>query len=214
LIPRLNAIIDAEAAARGGWTLVALAEAFLAGGATFLQVRAKQLSGQACLAAAATIVARAHARDATVIVNDRADIARLADADGVHIGQGDLPARDVRPIVGDRALVGLSTHTIEQMARAITEPIDYVAIGPVFGSTTKDTGYAAVGLDLVRDAAALARTRGLPLVAIGGITLDRVPDVLRAGADSVAVISDLMAGRDPERRVREYLGIIAATHAL
>jgi thiamine-phosphate pyrophosphorylase len=133
----------------------------------------------------------------------------LSGADGVHVGQDDLSPHDVRAIVGEAALVGLSTHTTDQIDRAVVEPVDYVAIGPVFGTATKQTGYDAIGLDLVRAAAGRAHARGLPLVAIGGITLDRAPAVLRAGADSVAIIGDLVAGGDPERRVREYLGIIA-----
>ena len=102
-------------------------------------------------------------------------------------------------------MVGLSTHSLEQLERALDEPVDYVAIGPVFGTTTKDTGYEAVGIDLVREAARRATARGRPLVAIGGITLDRAAEVVRAGAASVAVISDLVSTGDPEARVRAYL---------
>jgi thiamine-phosphate pyrophosphorylase len=210
--PALNAIVDAEASARAGWDVVRLAAAFLAGGATFLQLRAKGLSGDRFLAAASAIAAQARARGAALVINDRADIARLAHADGVHVGQDDLSPREIRSIVGGDAVVGLSTHTVEQIERAVLEPVTYVAIGPVFGSATKDTGYAAIGLDLVRDAARRAHARGLPLVAIGGITLNRVRDVLDAGADSVAVIGDLLLGGEPQRRVAEYIGIIAAYH--
>jgi len=163
------------------------------------------MGGRDCLAAATAIVARAHAAGAIVIVNDRADIARLAAADGVHVGQDDLPPRDVRKIVGDDMVVGLSTHTVEQIERAVLEPVSYVAIGPVFGSVTKQTGYDAIGLDLVRQAAERAHACGLPLVAIGGITLDIAASVIGAGADSVAVIGDLLVRNDPERRVRQYL---------
>jgi thiamine-phosphate pyrophosphorylase len=111
----------------------------------------------------------------------------------------------VRSLVGPAAVVGLSTHTIEQLARAVDEPVSYVAIGPVFGTTTKVTGHGCVGLEMVREAAPRTRARGLPLVAIGGITLETAPSVIQAGADSVAVIGDLLAGGDPERRVREFL---------
>jgi thiamine-phosphate pyrophosphorylase len=128
------------------------------------------------------------------------------------VGQDDLSPSAVRLIVGADALVGFSTHTERQIDAALREPINYLALGPVFGTATKDTGYAAVGLDRVRyAAAALARkpilTRGTPhgLVAIGGITLERAADVVRAGADSVAVISDLLSTGDPRARVREYL---------
>jgi thiamine-phosphate pyrophosphorylase len=126
-------------------------------------------------------------------------------ASGVHVGQDDVSPRDVRKVVGETATVGLSTHTREQVDRALGEPITYLAIGPVFGTSTKATGYEAIGLDRVAEAARLGRARGLPLVAIGGITLERAPEVLAAGAASVAVISDLLAGGNPEARVREYI---------
>ncbi|HZR24864.1 MAG TPA: thiamine phosphate synthase [Vicinamibacterales bacterium] len=201
----LNAIVDVDAASRAGWQPVALADAYLRGGARFLQLRAKQMSSRDCLATATAIAARTRASGAILIVNDRADIARLAQADGVHVGQDDLSPQDVRSVVGADMIVGLSTHTVEQIDAAVRHPVDYVAVGPVFGTTTKTTGYEAIGLDLVRQAAERAHARGLPLVAIGGITLDRAASVLAAGADSVAVIGDLLTNNDPERRVREYL---------
>ncbi len=205
ILPPLYAIVDAEIAAAAGWTLVDLASACLAGGATLLQVRAKDASSGWLLDTAALIVERAHAAGARVVVNDRADIARLAGADGVHLGQEDLGPKAARSIVGDAALVGLSTHTLDQIDAALAQPVSYLAIGPVFTTATKATGYQAVGLDRVREAAARARTRQLPVVAIGGITLESAPGVIQAGAASVAVIGDLLSGGDPERRVRSYL---------
>jgi thiamine-phosphate pyrophosphorylase len=204
-IPVLNAIIDVDMAARAGWPPVDLAKAFLNGGARFLQLRAKTIGGAALLDTAAAIVELTRASGATLIVNDRADIARLAGADGVHVGQDDLAPSAVRALVGASATVGLSTHTIEQIERAVAEPITYVATGPVFGTTTKDTGYNRIGLEMVRAAAARASARGLPLVAIGGITLQTARSVIDAGAASVAVIGDLLATADPERRTREFL---------
>ena len=201
----LCAIVDVEVAARAGWQALDLARAFIDGGARFLQLRAKVLPAAAFLATATALVQLAHARGASVIVNDRADIARLSGADGVHIGQDDLPPAAVRSLVGDDATVGLSTHTVEQLARALNEPVSYVAIGPVFGTRTKVTGHERVGLDMVREAALRARARGLPLVAIGGITLANASSVIQAGAHSVAVISDLLAEGDPEHRVRAFL---------
>jgi len=204
-VPTLNAIVDLEAAARAGWDAVDLAAAFLRAGARFLQIRAKDAPGAAFLAIATRVVELAHAQNALVIVNDRADMARLSGADGVHVGQDDLSPSDVRRVVGDRAIVGLSTHTIDQMTDAVRQPVSYVAIGPVFGSVTKATGYDAVGLDTVRAAAACAREASLPLVAIGGITLETAASVLQAGATSVAVIGDLLASGDPEARVRAFV---------
>ena len=204
-IPALNAIIDVDAAGRAGWRPVDLANAFLNGGARFLQLRAKTMGGAALLDTAAAIVELTRSCGASLIVNDRADIARLAAADGVHVGQDDLAPSAVRALVGRGAIVGLSTHTIEQMEGAVTEPVSYVAVGPVFGTTTKDTGYSRIGLEMVRAAAARASAHGLPLVAIGGITLQTARSVIDAGAASVAVIGDLLSTGDPERRTHEYL---------
>ena len=151
---------------------------------------------------------------ATVIVNDRADIARLAGASGVHLGQDDLSPARARQVVG-RAAVGLSTHTPPQIDAAILEPIDYVAVGPVYGTVTKDTGFQAVGTDLIRYAAMRARSRdgGFPVVAIGGITLNRAAEAIEAGASSVAVISDLLAGGNPAARVKAFVERLAAAEA-
>jgi len=123
------------------------------------------------------------------------------------VGQDDLPPAQVRNLMGAGAVVGFSTHTSGQIERAAQEPISYIAIGPVFGTRTKDTGYTAVGLAQVTEAA--NRSKGLPVVAIGGITLDSAASVWEAGASSVAVISDLLEGRDPAARVRAYLRMAA-----
>jgi thiamine-phosphate pyrophosphorylase len=187
----------------------ALADAYLAGGARFIQVRAKIASGGALLKLCEAVAERAHTMGATVIVNDRADIARFAQADGVHLGQDDLPPAMARQVLGGEAIVGYSTHTIEQVRAASRLPIDYIAVGPIFGTTSKDTGFSAVGIELVREARAWLSDAGLdtPIVAIGGITLERAASVIAAGATSVAVISDLLSTGDPAARVREYLKI-------
>jgi len=210
----LNAIVDVEVAARAGWTPLDLAAAYLRGGARFLQLRAKQASGAEFLALASHVVELGRASDATVVVNDRADIAQMAGAGGVHVGQDDLSPADVRRIVGEQAIVGLSTHSTDQLEVAVRQPVTYVAIGPVFGSVTKATGYDAVGLDMVRAAAERARLAGLPLVAIGGITLGTARSVLEAGAASVAIIGDLVATGDPESRVRAFLDRMGGTGPL
>jgi thiamine-phosphate pyrophosphorylase len=199
------AIVDSRAAQQIGWTMTDLAAAFLSGGARLLQLRAKDAPGGPLLETAAAIVDRARRTHAQVVVNDRADIARLCGADGVHVGQQDLTPAAVRQIVGPDALVGLSTHTPEELDAALGQPVSYIAVGPVFPTTSKERAEASVGLEGVRRAAATAAAHGLPLVAIGGVTLDTAPDVLRAGAGSVAVIGDLVAGGDPESRVRAYL---------
>ena len=205
----LCAIVDVEAAARAGWRPTDLTRAYLNGGATFLQLRAKSLPGGQFLDIASAAVELAHAAGATLVVNDRADVARLANADGVHVGQDDLSPHQVRTLVGASALVGLSTHTVDQIDRALEQPVSYLAIGPVFGSVTKSTGFDRVGLVMVSEAARRAHARGLPLVAIGGITLSTARQVVDAGASSVAVIGDLLATGDPEKRTREFLQALA-----
>jgi thiamine-phosphate pyrophosphorylase len=214
-LPRLNAILDADAARAAGWSVPDLARACLAGGARFLQVRAKRLSSREYLAICDEVVELSRPHEAIVIVNDRADIARLCGAAGVHVGQEDLPAAAARQVLGEAAMVGLSTHTFEQIGAGLVEPVDYIAVGPLFGTSTKDTGYAAVGLAVVERAASLARSAASavgagarPIVGIGGITLARARSVIEAGAASVAVISDLLATGDPESRVREFLHVL------
>jgi thiamine-phosphate pyrophosphorylase len=200
-LPRLYAIVDVSAAERAGWRAADLARAYLEGGSRLIQIRSKALAGQAFYTLASTIVSVARDYDARVIVNDRADIARLVNADGVHLGQEDLPPRAARALLGDEALIGLSTHTLAQVEDTIREPADYVAVGPVFATASKVTGYEAVGLLMVQAAARLVG----PVVAIGGITLETAPSVIAAGAASVAVIGDLLATGDPTARVREYM---------
>lgn len=206
-LPGLYAVLDAGVADAHGWTVLDLARAFLDGGARLIQWRAKGLDARTLLADAEALVRLAEATQSHVIVNDRADIARLSGAAGVHVGQDDLSPRDARAVLGPEALVGLSTHSIAQIDLATAEPVSYVAVGPIFGTATKDTGYAPVGLDLLRYATTPGRL-SRPVVAIGGITLDRLPGVIAAGARSVAVISDLVAAGNPARRVREYVAAL------
>jgi thiamine-phosphate pyrophosphorylase len=201
--------VDVDASRRAGWRPLDVAKAFLAGGARFLQLRAKSAGSAEFLDLAAAIVELGSPEGADLIVNDRADVARLSGAAGVHVGQNDLSPRDVRTVVGDRGAVGLSTHTVEQIGRALEQPVSYLAIGPVFGSVTKSTGYDRVGLVMVGEAARRARARSLPLVAIGGITLFTAPSVIDAGADAVAVVGDLLTTGNPEARVRDYLRALA-----
>ena len=201
--------MDVEAARRAGWQAADLARAFLDGGARFLQVRAKDLPSGSFLALCDAVVAAAAPYGALVIVNDRVDLAVMCGAAGAHVGQDDLPPAAARRLLGAEAIVGCSTHTVAQIEAARLEPVTYVAVGPVFGTRTKDTGYAAVGTALV--AAAAARCAGRPVVAIGGITLDTAADVWRAGAASVAVIGDLLAGGDPAARVASYNRLAYAT---
>jgi thiamine-phosphate pyrophosphorylase len=141
-----------------------------------------------------------------VIVNDRADLARMAGAAGVHVGQDDLDVESARTIVGPGAIVGVSTHDRRQIDAALDSSASYVAVGPVFDTRTKDTGYEARGLALIEYAAG----RGKPIVGIGGITLARASEVIAAGASAVAVISDLIAHGDVEARARAFAGALPA----
>jgi thiamine-phosphate pyrophosphorylase len=198
-------VCDAEACERAGWTLVDFAAACIDGGARLLQVRAKRATSAWLLECTARIVQYAAAAGGVeVIVNDRADVARLSGASGVHVGQDDLSPRDVRRVVGDKLVLGLSTHTSQQVDDAMLEPVSHIAIGPIFSTATKDTGYSSLGVARVRQTAEAVAAVGLPVVAIGGITLDRAVEVIEQGANAVAVISDLI-GPHPDRRVRAYL---------
>lgn len=208
-LPGLYAVLDADVAAAHGWNVPDLARAVIDGGGRLLQVRARRLDGAALLDLCARVVRIAEAVAARVIVNDRADMAVLSGAAGVHVGQDDLPPQAVRRVVGRDAVLGWSTHTGAQLAAARDLPISYVAVGPVFQTATKDTGYAPVGTALVREA--VSRAAGRPVVAIGGITLERASEVAEAGATSVAVISDLFTGGDPTARTRAFVEALRAT---
>jgi thiamine-phosphate diphosphorylase len=197
----LYPLIDTGVCSAAGQDPAAVADACLAGGARILQLRDKAGSSAAFLALADRLAQRVRASDALLVVNDRADIARLSGASGVHVGQDDLDIADVRRIVGPAAVVGISTHDEAQIDAALETDATYVAVGPIFGTATKDTGYSARGLDLIRYAA----NRGKPIVAIGGITLDRVQNVLEARAAGLAVISDLLTTGDPEARTRDFI---------
>lgn len=207
MLPRLYPILDIDLCRERRLEPLAVLAAFLAGGARFLQLRDKSPSTAARLALADAVVSQARAVGARVIVNDRVDVARLAAADGVHLGQNDLSVDEARLILGPAAIIGVSTHDETQIDAAARTTATYIAVGPVYGTATKDTGYQARGLDLVRRAAATLRQSGgqagKPVVAIGGITLERAPDVIAAGAASVAVISDLLR-EDPAHMVRAF----------
>lgn len=204
---RLQAILDIDAAGAASWAVRDLLAAFLDGGARCIQIRAKHLASGPLLELCELAVTEAAPYRAAVIVNDRADLAVLAHAAGVHVGQDDLAPGAARALVGPDAIVGYSTHTIEQVQAAVNDPVSYIAVGPVFGTRTKETGHGAVGLDCVAAAARLAAPR--PVVAIGGITLDNAASVIEAGAAAVAIISDLLVDRDVAGRTRAYLRRLA-----
>ena len=174
-------------------------------GARLIQLRVKGRPDRPWLAMAGAALAAARASGALLVVNDRADIARIVGADGLHVGQDDLTGVDARTVVGPGILLGVSTHNLDQLAAAATEAVDYLAIGPVFPTRTKENPDPVVGLEMVRRArAATAR----PLVAIGGITRANARSVVEAGADGVAVISDLLDAPDLARAFTELAAAI------
>jgi len=170
-----------------------------AGGATLMQLREKDAAAKEILRLAREL-RRILPAPVKLIVNDRAELAIAAGADGVHVGQDDLPAESARNIIGHNRLLGLSTHNPEQIKDADRTSADYIAIGPVFATTSKANPDAIIGLEGVRMARSLTSK---PLVAIGGITLDNCHEVITAGADAVAVIGDLLT--DPRKRTADFL---------
>jgi thiamine-phosphate pyrophosphorylase len=202
-LPPLYPIVDIDLCRMRGREPIALAAALADGGAQVVQLRQKSAGSARLLTLCRDLVRTAHAAGMRVILNDRADLAAMAGADGVHIGQEDLPVPAVRGIIGPGGIIGLSTHTASQVDAALTADIDYLAVGPIFRTATKDTGYEPRGLDLIRHAAG----RGRPVVAIGGITLANAAAVFDAGASSIAIISDLLTGADPAARARQFLAL-------
>lgn len=174
------------------------------GGATLIQLREKHLSPREFYQAAAEALEVARARKVRLIINDRVDIALALGADGVHLGQDDMPPEAARELLGEHAIIGFSTHTVRQAWEAARMPVDYIAIGPIFNTSSKENPDALVGLEELRCARQVVGF--VPLVAIGGINSENAREVLTAGADSVAVISSLL--KEPakiERRVRELM---------
>ncbi len=201
-LPKLYPITDARLTGLSHAEQVAL---FSDGGATFIQLREKHLAPREFYQEAETALRVARGRGGVrLLINDRADIALALGADGVHLGQDDLPPEAARRLLGDDAIIGYSTHNIEQALQAARSPVDYIAIGPVFATASKVNADPVVGLDGLR------RVRDgighIPLVGIGGITRENAPGVLDAGADAVATISALLDkdAREVRRRTREF----------
>lgn len=176
-------------------------------GARLIQVRAKAAASGKFLSDAIDAIAAAHRSGTRLIVNDRVDIAIAARADGVHLGQGDLAPKHARELLGKDAIIGYSTHNLAQAVEAMSEPIDYIAIGPVFQTTTKADHDPVIGLDAVRSVR--QAIGNFPLVAIGGITLEKTRSVLDAGADSVAIIGAIhVKGTSIKDNIHHLLNII------
>jgi thiamine-phosphate pyrophosphorylase len=207
-LPRLYPILDTGALARRGCPPEAAARGMLDGGARILQFRHKGFFSRQVFEQAERVAELCRRAGAQFIIDDRADIAVLLDA-GVHLGQEDLPPAEARRILGAGRVLGFSTHNEEQL-RAAAEPADYLALGPIYGTQSKQQPDPVLGV------AALARLRPLatrPLAAIGGITRDNAAEVLAAGADSVAVIADLLPEPCTEETIRlrmeEWLKLVS-----
>jgi thiamine-phosphate pyrophosphorylase len=200
-LPRLYAILDASSFPDTKGLCLAARE-LVAGGVTLLQYRNKSGNARQMLKQARELK-RCLPASVKLIMNDRADLCLAAGFDGVHVGQDDLSPEGARAVIGDRLWVGVSTHNTKQLAEADKTSADYLAIGPVFETRSKATPDPVIGLDGVRQARALTRK---PLVAIGGVARENCRSVIEAGADAVAVISDLI--REPRKSAEEFLRIL------
>ena len=178
------------------------AQKLMDAGVKLLQYRAKHATAREFWAESRAIEGVASRAKCRFIVNDRPDVAYLAGADGVHVGQEDLEVADAREIMGPDRWVGVSTHNLEQFRQAAATSADYIAVGPIFQTSSKANPDPVVGTELLRRVRALTEK---PIVAIGGITLERAPEVIAAGADSVAVISDILKAMDPAGMAREFI---------
>lgn len=208
VLPRLYVILDATLLNNSPFDC---AHELAAAGVRLLQYRDKSASALDLLETSRRLVSSLNSCGASLIVNDRPDVAALAGAGGVHVGQEDLDPEQARAVVGKEMWVGVSTHNLEQFRRAAATSADYIAVGPIFATTSKANPDPVVGLDLIRQIRSLTEK---PIVAIGGVTLDRAASVIAAGADSVAVIRDVLCAAKPAEQVRRYLETLgAANHA-
>ncbi|MEA2991770.1 MAG: thiamine-phosphate pyrophosphorylase [Alphaproteobacteria bacterium] len=205
---RLYALVDPERA--GPWPLADLARRVAAGGATLAQLRDKHAGTRAMVDEARAIKAALAASRVPLIINDRVDVALAAGAAGVHVGQDDMDPADARRLLGPDAIIGLSIKTLAQARAAPIEYLDYVAIGGVFATSSKDNPDPPIGLDGLKSIAQAIRARSpaLPIGAIAGIDAIKAGDVIAAGADGIAVISALSLAPDPEQAAKGLRGIV------
>ena len=202
-LPKIYPITDARIS---GISHAAQVERLVDGGATLIQLREKYAAPEDFYEAAKAVLEIARKRGVKILINDRVDIAFALKADGVHLGQNDLPPEMARKILGEKAIIGFSTHNLDQALCAVKLPIDYLAFGPVFSTTTKENPDAAVGIETLK------RVResigDFPLVAIGGITVENFREVRQAGADSTALIGGLISDADKiAERIRFLLNL-------
>ncbi len=208
VLPRLYVILDAA--------LLTVPETDCAqelatAGVRLLQYRNKRASARELFETSKKLLLLLSPLGVSLVVNDRPDVAAVAGANGVHVGQEDLGVEEVRRVVGGEKLVGVSTHNLEQFERAAASSVDYIAVGPIFTTGTKSNLDPVVGTQFIREVRPLTDK---PIVAIGGITLQRAPEIIESGADSVAVISDILRAPEPAARARQYIDLLGpASHA-
>jgi thiamine-phosphate pyrophosphorylase len=207
---RLNAIVDPERA--NGRSLADLTRLVVAGGATLIQLRDKHGATRQMIEHARAIKAVLAGTGVPLVVNDRVDVALIAGADGVHVGQEDMRAEDARRLLGPKAIIGLSIKTVALAKAAPLDVLDYVGVGGVYATTSKDNPNAPIGVRGLRDivAAFRARKRDLPICGIAGIDAGNAAPVIEAGADGVAVISALSMKSDPQAAARELRSVVDA----
>jgi thiamine-phosphate pyrophosphorylase len=206
VLPRLYVILDAA--------LLTIPETECAqeladAGVRLVQYRNKSASARELLFSSQKLASLLSPLGVSFVVNDRADVAAVAGADGVHVGQDDLSVEEARHVMGPEKIVGLSTHDLEQFHYAAASSANYIAVGPVFSTATKANPDPVVGTEFLRKIRPLTDK---PIVAIGGITLERAAAIIDAGADSVAVISDILCAPDPGQRARQYIELLEATN--
>jgi thiamine-phosphate pyrophosphorylase len=177
------------------------AEVFLEAGIRFFQVREKRMPDALFYRELLHIKQLCDEAKARFLVNDRIDLSLAVGASGVHLGQNDLPVPVARRLLGKDAIIGVSTHNREEFCTAQENEVDYVAIGPIFGTSTKKSEYPPLGIPAVRT---LAQQRRRPMVAIGGIRLEEAIELWEAGVDSVAVVSDIATAAEPRKRIQSY----------
>jgi thiamine-phosphate pyrophosphorylase len=200
-------ILDTGTATKRGLNRVAVAAQILEGGARILQLRHKGVFSREVFEDAHTIAALCRSASAGFVMNDRADIAKLLNANGLHLGQEDLPPADARRLLGDGIEIGFSTHNEAQLMAAAGLSVDFIALGPIFGTGSKENPDPVVGLDELRR---LRPLTARPLIAIGGITRENARRVVEAGADMVAVIGDLFPeDGDVRRRTEEWVSLLS-----
>ena len=192
--------VTCQALSKGRSNLDVL-DALIEGGARVVQMREKELSDREFFEMARIFRQRTEQAGMTLIINDRVDVCRAVEADGVHLGQDDFPLREARRLLGPNTILGVSTHRVEQALRAVEEGADYINVGPIFETQTKQHSGPPVGLDLFRE---IRRLVNIPITVMGGIKLENLDQVLEAGARRIAVVSAVVGADDIAATVRQF----------